>query len=148
MERMSVRAKYMAMDPSSNKYVRNMRNIRTIQDYLVRSAEKVKVPKLSNSNVDFSVSAIHATLLAILSRCEASENECEHSDVVDSQMAHLTLAMQRVKQSYALWFVAVLSRACRRFGGTAFCIGIMNLPVIFSSSSSNMQGKHRSSELF
>jgi 2-phosphoglycerate kinase len=69
-ERMSVRAKYMAMDPASNKYIRNMRNIRTIQDYLVRTADKVMVPKLSNSNVDVSVSAIHATLLEVLSGCE------------------------------------------------------------------------------
>lgn len=68
-ERMCVRAKYMAMDPSRNKYVRNLRNIRIIQEYLMRAAEKASVPRLNNSNVDLSVSAIHATILASLRRC-------------------------------------------------------------------------------
>ena len=68
-ERMCVRAKYMAMDPARNKYVRNLRSIRIIQEYLLRAAEKASVPKVSNSNVDLSVSAIHATVLATLRRC-------------------------------------------------------------------------------
>lgn len=69
-ERMQVRAKYMALD-RSNRYMRHMRSIRLIQDYLVRSADKVAMPKVSNSNVDASVSAIHASVLAALGRCVA-----------------------------------------------------------------------------
>lgn len=69
-ERMQVRAKYMALD-RSNRYMRHMRSIRLIQDYLVRSADKVAMPKFSNSNVDASVSAIHASVLAALGRCVA-----------------------------------------------------------------------------
>ena len=70
-ERLQVRARYMALD-HSNKYVRHMRSIRLIQDYLVRAADKVCMPKVSNSNVDASVSAVHATILAALDMCAAA----------------------------------------------------------------------------
>lgn len=68
VERMCVRGSDMAMDSQANKYVRNIARIRTIQDYLVRSAEKAAVPKVANGNVDVSLSAIHATVLAVLRR--------------------------------------------------------------------------------
>jgi 2-phosphoglycerate kinase len=68
-ERMAVRARCMAMDPARNKYVRNMPNIRAIQEHLVRSADKAKIPKINNSNGDASVTTIHATILAVLQRC-------------------------------------------------------------------------------
>jgi hypothetical protein len=71
-ERMTVRAKYMTMHPSENKYVRNLASIRTIQDYLVHAADKRCVPRVSNSNVDVSVGVIHSTLLRALQRCAVS----------------------------------------------------------------------------
>lgn len=69
VQRMAVRAKYMTTDPAKNKYVRNLRNIRSIQDYLSRTADKVAVPKLSNSNLDVSVEAVHRTVVQVLHRC-------------------------------------------------------------------------------
>lgn len=66
---MAVRAKYMTTDPARNKYVRNMRNIRTIQDYLARAADKLAVPKLSNSNLDISVEAVHRSVMRVVHRC-------------------------------------------------------------------------------
>lgn len=68
VERMCIRATDMAMDPQRNKYVRNIRGIRIIQDYLVRSADKAIIPKVANGNVDVSLSTIHATVLATLRR--------------------------------------------------------------------------------
>ena len=68
-QRMAVRAKYMTTDPARNKYVRNMRNIRTIQDYLARAADKLAVPKLSNSNLDISVEAVHRSVMQVVHRC-------------------------------------------------------------------------------
>lgn len=68
-QRMAVRAKYMTTDPARNKYVRNMRNIRTIQDYLARAADKLAVPKLSNSNLDISVEAVHRSVMRVVHRC-------------------------------------------------------------------------------
>lgn len=62
LERMAVRAKYMTLDPRRNKYVKYMRNIRAIQDYLRKRADKHLVPKVNNTNVDRSVAAIHATV--------------------------------------------------------------------------------------
>jgi hypothetical protein len=76
-ERVAVRARCMAMDPARNKYVRNMHNIRAIQEHLVRSADKAGVPKINNSNVDVSVTTIHTTILAVLRRCGLSS--CCHS---------------------------------------------------------------------
>ncbi|XP_024399208.1 P-loop NTPase domain-containing protein LPA1 homolog 1 [Physcomitrium patens] len=68
MERFAVRAKYMTLDPSKNKYVKYIRNIRTIQDYLCKRADKHLVPKINNTNVDKSVAAIHATVFNCLRR--------------------------------------------------------------------------------
>ncbi|XP_052177138.1 P-loop NTPase domain-containing protein LPA1 homolog 1-like isoform X2 [Diospyros lotus] len=73
LERFAVRAKYMTLDPAKNKYVKYIRNIRTIQDYLCKRADKHLVPKINNTNVDKSVAAIHATVFSCLRRCEAGE---------------------------------------------------------------------------
>lgn len=73
MERFAVRAKYMTLDPAKNKYVKYIRNIRTIQDYLCNRADKHLVPKINNTNVDRSVAAIHATVFSSLRRREAGE---------------------------------------------------------------------------
>ncbi|KAI9077117.1 hypothetical protein K1719_040939 [Acacia pycnantha] len=73
LERFAVRAKYMTLDPAKNKYVKYIRNIRTIQDYLCKRADKYFVPKINNTNVDKSVAAIHATVFSCLRRREAGE---------------------------------------------------------------------------
>lgn len=73
LERFAVRAKYMTLDPSKNKYVKYIRNIRRIQEYLCNRADKHLVPKINNTNVDKSVAAIHATLFSCLRRREAGE---------------------------------------------------------------------------
>lgn len=74
MERFAVRAKYMTLDPAKNKYVKYIRNIRTIQEYLCNRADKHLVPKVNNTNVDRSVAAIHATVFSCLRRREAGEH--------------------------------------------------------------------------
>lgn len=73
LERFAVRAKYMTLDPTKNKYVKYIRNIRTIQEYLCNRADKHLVPKINNTNVDKSVAAIHATVFSCLRRREAGE---------------------------------------------------------------------------
>ncbi|MFS8011736.1 putative P-loop containing nucleoside triphosphate hydrolase [Helianthus anomalus] len=73
MERFAVRAKYMTLDPAKNKYVKYIKNIRTIQEYLCNHADKHLVPKVNNTNVDKSVAAIHATVFSCLRRREAGE---------------------------------------------------------------------------
>ncbi|ONK79498.1 uncharacterized protein A4U43_C01F6970 [Asparagus officinalis] len=73
-ERFTVRAKYMTLDPSKNKYIKYIRNIRTIQEYLSNRADKHLVPKINNTNVDRSVAAIHATVFSCLRRREAGEH--------------------------------------------------------------------------
>lgn len=73
LERFAVRAKYMTLDPDKNKYVKYIRNIRTIQEYLCKRADKHLVPKINNTNVDKSVAAIHATVFSCLRRREHGE---------------------------------------------------------------------------
>ncbi|KAK1366307.1 hypothetical protein POM88_041868 [Heracleum sosnowskyi] len=51
LERFAVRAKYMTLDPEKNKYVKYIRNIRTIQEYLCNRADKHLMPKINNTNV-------------------------------------------------------------------------------------------------
>ncbi|CAL1404206.1 unnamed protein product [Linum trigynum] len=79
LERFAVRAKYMTLDPAKNKYVKYIRNIRTIQDYLTKRADKHLVPKINNTNVDKSVAAIHATVFGCLRRREAGEQPYDPS---------------------------------------------------------------------
>ncbi|KAI3450600.1 hypothetical protein Pfo_007265 [Paulownia fortunei] len=73
LERFAVRAKYMTLDPAKNKYVKYIRNIRTIQEYLCNRADKHLVPKINNTNVDKSVAVIHATVFSCLRRREIGE---------------------------------------------------------------------------
>ncbi|GJM87369.1 hypothetical protein PR202_ga03316 [Eleusine coracana subsp. coracana] len=73
MERFAVRAKYMTLDPAKNRYIKYIRNIRAIQEYLCNRADKHLVPKINNTNVDQSVAAIHATVFSCLRRWEAGE---------------------------------------------------------------------------
>ncbi|KAL9687335.1 hypothetical protein QQ045_031735 [Rhodiola kirilowii] len=73
LERFAVRAKYMTLDPAKNKYVKYIKNIRTIQEYLCIGADKHHVPKVDNTNVDKSVAAIHATVFGCLRRRDAGE---------------------------------------------------------------------------
>ncbi|GAB2285070.1 hypothetical protein Dimus_019525 [Dionaea muscipula] len=73
LERFAVRAKYMTLDPAKNRYVKYIRNIRAIQEYLCKRADKFLVPKINNTNVDKSVAAIHATVFRCLRRREAGE---------------------------------------------------------------------------
>jgi 2-phosphoglycerate kinase len=68
MERFAVRAKYMTLDPAKNRYIKYIRNIRAIQEYLCNRADKHLVPKINNTNVDQSVAAIHATVFSCLCR--------------------------------------------------------------------------------
>ncbi len=63
-----VRAKYMALEPSKNRYVKYMRAIRAIQEYLVARAQRHAVPSVNNTNVDRSVATIHATVIGCLRR--------------------------------------------------------------------------------
>lgn len=74
MERFAVRAKYMTLDPAKNKYIKYIRNIRSIQEYLCHRADKHLVPKINNTNVDRSVAAIHATVFSCLRRRETGES--------------------------------------------------------------------------
>lgn len=67
-ERFAVRAKYMTLEPTKNKYVKYISNIRTIQEYLCSRADKYLVPKVNNTNVDRSVASIHATVFSCLRR--------------------------------------------------------------------------------
>ncbi|KAK6936082.1 hypothetical protein RJ641_033112 [Dillenia turbinata] len=78
LERFAVRAKYMTLDPAKNKYVKYIRNIRTIQEYLCNRADKHLVPKINNTNVDKSVAAIHATVFSCLRRREGGEQLYDH----------------------------------------------------------------------
>ena len=67
-ERFAVRAKHMTVDPRFNKYISNLQHIRTIQDYLVKKAEEVLIPRVENHNVDRSVSLIQTTVMKSLHR--------------------------------------------------------------------------------
>ncbi|KAI3676957.1 hypothetical protein L1987_86573 [Smallanthus sonchifolius] len=96
MERFAVRAKYMTLDPAKNKYVKYIRNIRSIQEYLCNRADKHLVPKINNTNVDKSVAAIHATVFSCLRRREAGEQLYDSSTntvfVVDEEYRNQCVA--------------------------------------------------------
>ncbi|KAI3425141.1 hypothetical protein D9Q98_008912 [Chlorella vulgaris] len=74
MERFAVRSKVMTLRPDGNRYVKYFRNIRAIQDYLVKSADKHAIPKVDNTNVDRSVATIHTTVLGCLRRAARGES--------------------------------------------------------------------------
>ncbi|BBN09018.1 hypothetical protein MPTK1_4g16430 [Marchantia polymorpha subsp. ruderalis] len=96
LERFAVRAKYMTLDPAKNKYVKYIRNIRTIQDYLCKRADKHLVPKVNNTNVDKSIALIHATIFSSLRRREGGEPLLDPGTntvkVVDQEYKHQTAA--------------------------------------------------------
>lgn len=97
-ERFAVRAKHMTMDPAANRYVKYIRNIRTIQDYLCRQADKHMIPKVDNTNVDRSVATIHATVLACL------PHTSQGKPLLDgSSMTTQTLAAEYLTVKSSMW---------------------------------------------
>lgn len=97
-ERFAVRAKYMTLDPAANRYVKYIRNIRTIQDYLCRRADKHMIPKVDNTNVDRSVATIHATVLACLRHTSQ-----EQSLLDSSSMTTRVLAGEYLRVKGGMW---------------------------------------------
>jgi len=65
-ERFAIRSKYMTIDPRQNKYVKYIKNIREISDYLERTMDQYKIPKIDNTNIDRSLATIHAIILACI----------------------------------------------------------------------------------
>ncbi len=65
-ERFAVRSKHMTIDPNFNKYIKNVKNIRTIQKDLIKKAEACLIPRIDNSNVDKSIGLIHVTIVKCL----------------------------------------------------------------------------------
>ena len=63
VERMAVRAKYMALDARANRYVASMGAIRAIQAHLLRRAERARLPCVDNASVDRSVGALHLAVM-------------------------------------------------------------------------------------
>lgn len=63
LERMAVRSAYMTLDPAKNKYIKYMRHIRWIQEYLLAKADKHHIPRLENSNADRGVGIAHLTVM-------------------------------------------------------------------------------------
>eukprot|EP00871_Galdieria_phlegrea_P004124 jgi/Galph1/4712/GphlegSOOS_G3363.1 len=66
MNRFAVRAKYMALNASGNKYVKNFQHIRSIQEYLCKKADAVGFPKIDNTNTDRSLAAAHSVVLSCM----------------------------------------------------------------------------------
>src|SRR5882724_7686286 len=62
-ERFAVRSKHMTIDPNFNKYIKHVKNIRIIQNDLIKKAEYVLIPRIDNSNVDKSMGLIHVTIV-------------------------------------------------------------------------------------
>ncbi|EKX37457.1 hypothetical protein GUITHDRAFT_58146, partial [Guillardia theta CCMP2712] len=65
-ERFAVRAKYMALDSRSNRYIKFFENIRCIQTALSEGADRYLIPKIDNTNVDRSLATIHAIVIKCL----------------------------------------------------------------------------------
>ncbi|PIN18128.1 hypothetical protein CDL12_09200 [Handroanthus impetiginosus] len=99
LERFAVRAKYMTLDPAKNKYVKYIRNIRTIQEYLCNRADKHLVPKINNTNVDKSVAVIHATVFSCLRRRETGE---QLYDPVTNTVAVIDEEYRNQRTAYSL----------------------------------------------
>ncbi|GAB4816083.1 hypothetical protein N2152v2_003129 [Parachlorella kessleri] len=77
MERFAVRARAMTLRAEANRYVKYLRTIRVIQDYLCKTADKHRIPKVDNTNVDRSIATIHATVLGCLRRRAQGESMLE-----------------------------------------------------------------------
>ena len=54
-ERFAVRSKLMTLEPKFNKYVENFDNIRIIQNYIIKKAERYQIPIIDNNNIDKSL---------------------------------------------------------------------------------------------
>lgn len=65
-ERFAIRAKYMTLEPRHNRYVKYFENIRLIQHYISKGAEKHAIPRIDNTNVDRSIATVHRVLLESL----------------------------------------------------------------------------------
>ncbi len=66
MERFAVRAKSMTLRPDSNRYVKHLESIRSIQEALRSEASTYLIPQVDNTNVDRSLAVIHSTVLGAL----------------------------------------------------------------------------------
>ena len=75
-ERFAVRAKYMALDERSNRYIKFFENIRLIQASQTAAADTYLIPKIDNTNVDRSLATIHAIVIKVRrrGRCYESDN--------------------------------------------------------------------------
>ena len=122
MERFAVRAKYMTLDPTKNKYVKYIRNIRTIQDWLCQRADKHLVPKVNNTNVDKSVAAIHTTVFNCLRRREDGE------PLLDAQTNTVKVVHQEYTKQYTASALGSKSmfQLIQRRGSSRNMMAIMN----------------------
>ena len=62
-ERFAVRSKNMTLKASSNKYIQNFDQIRTIQQFILSNAENHRIPAIDNNNVDKSLGILQQTVL-------------------------------------------------------------------------------------
>jgi len=67
-ERFAIRAKYMTIDPNHNKYVKYIKNIRVISDYLCKTGDAHQIPKIDNTNIDRSLATIHTIIFNCIKR--------------------------------------------------------------------------------
>lgn len=56
----------MTIDPRYNKYIAHVKNIRTIQKYLLKKSGEALIPRIDNYNVDKSLGLIHFTVVRCL----------------------------------------------------------------------------------
>jgi len=73
-DRFAVRSKRMTLDPRFNRYIERFDYIRTIHKYLMRKAEKRLIPRINNTNVDKSLSIVHAVLIKCLRKFSKGES--------------------------------------------------------------------------
>lgn len=62
-QRFAVRSKYMTIDSRYNKYCSHFQEIRLIQKWFLEKADQYLIPKISNMNIDKSVSIIHKIII-------------------------------------------------------------------------------------
>ena len=74
-----MRAKYLSLSPEANRYIRYFRQIRAIQDYLAVRSARLLVPRVNNTNVDRSVSTIHATAFGCMRRAAEAAPPADES---------------------------------------------------------------------
>jgi 2-phosphoglycerate kinase len=69
----------MTIDPRFNKYISSLKQIRTIQDYLVKNSEEILIPRIENHNVDRSVSLIQTTVMRCLHKIIQGDKLYDHT---------------------------------------------------------------------